>query len=85
MATRKRYEDIDAHPELLQEIRDKNGVPDEVVEDPARSILNIPEPASAEAQDFNRAVAEQLGITPPGDDNGGSDQEPSAASATRAA
>ncbi|HXN37742.1 MAG TPA: hypothetical protein VN892_06880 [Solirubrobacteraceae bacterium] len=76
MATRKRYEDIDAEPELLQEIREKNGVPDSVVEDPTRSILGIPEPASAEAQAFNRAVARQLGIQIPDLGDSGDTNQP---------
>lgn len=85
MAMSKRYEDIDADPALLREIKEKNGVPDSVVEDPTRTILGAPEPASAEAQAFNRAVAEQLGIVPPeNDDNGGSEQEPPASTAQTA-
>jgi hypothetical protein len=76
MAIRKRYEEIDADPALLQRIREKTGVPDSVVEDPTRSILGIPEPESAEARAFNTAVAEKLGIQLPDvGENDDSDRE----------
>jgi len=82
MAT-KRYEDIDADPVLLHEVREKNGVPDSVAEDATRTIVGIPEPESAEAQVFISAVAKQLGVSEQdGAENGNSENDPTAPAAT---